>query len=344
MFVLSGRRSWIKFISAVFLLPFLMTIAPAANAQSGEPIKVRIGWQPAEELNFFIARDAKLFEQEGLAPEFLRFNAGPPMLAALRSGELDIGYMGSPPAVAAIAQGIPIDIFFIETDAGTSEGLVVQGDSGIKTAHDLKGKTIGVWRGTSADFALGRILEKENIGSGDIKLLDLDVTALIAAFRTKQVDGIHVWDPWALRAEELGGRKILRDADYGIHLPMVWLGRKEWLQNPEGGKRFIKALMGADAIRRADPGRAASVAASVLGFEIEIAKKLITRNYYFTAQELADPKAELSMHQDAIKNGTGALKAISDIAAFLVRAGRVKEVQDLGSRIDPRPLQLNVGR
>lgn len=334
--VLSARVSFL-----IKVIPLCLTLFLGATAVSADdPIEITIGWQPAEELNFFIAKDAKLFEKAGLKPEFVRFNAGPPMLAALRSGDVDVGYMGSPPAISAFAQGLPVSIFFIESDAGASESLVVQPDSGINGPEDLAGKTIGVWRGTSAEFALGHALEKANIDRADVNILDLDVTALIAAFRTKEVDAIHVWDPWALRAIEMGGKAAFRDWDVGVRLPIVWLGRHDWLEKPEGAKRFIQALMEADKIRRSDPARAARVASETLGMELSTAKKFTERNHYLTAGELADPKFAMSIHPDAIKSNAGAAKIITEIAAFLVTAGRIKEVPDISKRIDPKPLMM----
>lgn len=329
------------------ILPFIKTISfclmlvvGTVSANAADPIKIKIGWQPAEELNFFIAKDAKLFEKMGLEPEFVRFNAGPPMLAALRSGDVDVGYMGSPPAISAFAQGLPVSVFFIESDAGASESLVVQKDSGINGPEDLAGKTIGVWRGTSAEFALGHALAKANIKREDVNILDLDVTALIASFRTGEVDGIHVWDPWALRAIEMGGKAAFRDWDVGVRLPIVWLGRHDWLEQPEGAKRFIQALMEADKIRKSDPERAAKVASETLGMELSTARKFAERNHYLTAEELSDPKFAMSIHPDSIKNGIGATKIITEIAEFLVTAGRIKEVPDISKRIDPKPLMM----
>ena len=312
------------------------------NVRAESPIEIKIGWQPAEELNFFIAKDAKLFEKAGLKPTYIRFNAGPPMLAALRTGDVDVGYMGSPPALSAFAQGLPVSVFFIESDAGASESMVVQPDSGIDGPEDLAGKTIGVWRGTSAEFALGHALAKAGVDRKEVKILDLDVTALIASFRTKEVDGIHVWDPWALRAIEMGGKTAFRDWDVGVRLPIVWLGRHNWLENPEGGKRFIQALMEADAIRRADPERAAAVASKTLGMELSTAKKFAARNHFLTAKELMDTSHPLSINPDSVKSGKGAVKIISDIAAFLVEVGRIKQMPDVANRIDSRPLVLAV--
>src|SRR3546814_13735833 len=91
----------------------------------------------------FIARQEKLFEQAGLDVEYFRFNAGPPMFAALRTGGVDIAPMGAPPAVIILSQEPNLRAFLIGSDESHAERLVAQPNSGIAKVADLKGKKIG---------------------------------------------------------------------------------------------------------------------------------------------------------------------------------------------------------
>ena len=74
--------------------------------------------------------------------------------------------------------------FFTGSDESNAESLVVRADAGIDKLADLKGKTIGVWRGTSADFALRKDLETVGRSGSDLTIPDLDVTAIIPAFES----------------------------------------------------------------------------------------------------------------------------------------------------------------
>ena len=343
MWIRKSYHTWLTSLGASVVC-VLATLAWGGLVSAAEPIKVRMGWQPAEEALFFIAREDKLFEKVGLAPEYIRFNAGPPMFAALRAGDVDIAYMGTPPAVIAMAQGIPIKIFYVEANSGPAEALIVQPDSGINKVADLKGKTVAIWRGTSADYALQRALTKAGLKEGDLKILDLDVTAIIAAFRKKEVDGVVIWDPWALQLENMGGKSVIRASDVGVQLPVSWLGQDAWLANPEGAKRFIQAMKMAHKIMTKDLQRVAAVMAKVMEMKAEDAEKVINRNYFPTAEELIDPGNILSMHPDAIAKGKGLVDVVKGVAEFLKSKGRFKKIPDVANRIDPRGLKLALGQ
>jgi len=68
---------------AVGLLAGGVLTAQPALAQ-GRPIT--IGYQEQPDWLLFVARDLKLFEKAGLSPTFVKFDAGPPMIEAIRSG------------------------------------------------------------------------------------------------------------------------------------------------------------------------------------------------------------------------------------------------------------------
>src|SRR5687768_9766643 len=73
-------------------------------------LPIRIGWQPSGEFRFFVAQELQLFEKAGLKPEFIKFVAGPPTLAAVKSADIDVTFFGSAPAIAGLAQGIDYKI------------------------------------------------------------------------------------------------------------------------------------------------------------------------------------------------------------------------------------------
>ena len=78
--------------------------APWASAQPSLPIK--IGYLSGPDWLMFAARDLKTFEQEGLAPAYVRFEAGPPVIAAAESQSIDVSAVGIVPFVLGISQGV----------------------------------------------------------------------------------------------------------------------------------------------------------------------------------------------------------------------------------------------
>src|SRR3954462_674048 len=100
----------------------LTNAAKAAN-------EIRIGWQPAAFFEFFYAQQEKLFEKAGLKPTFVKFTTGPPMLAALKAGDIDVTFGGMPPFIAGVAEGMDISVFCFLEVGNTS--LIMQSSEDI---------------------------------------------------------------------------------------------------------------------------------------------------------------------------------------------------------------------
>ena len=74
---------------------------PAASAQ--QPLPIKIGYQAVASWLLFGARTLKLYEKEGLAPTFVKFTAGAPMIAAAQSQSIDVAMVGTVPFLAGVA-------------------------------------------------------------------------------------------------------------------------------------------------------------------------------------------------------------------------------------------------
>ncbi|HTN26560.1 MAG TPA: ABC transporter substrate-binding protein, partial [Burkholderiales bacterium] len=204
----------------VLFRAFLMVAAlgwvGTALAQ-GKPIEVKMGWQPTMNgARYFVGAADKLFEKHGLNLVLAKFTAGPPFFAAFQSESIDIGFLGIQPATTGIAQGIPIRIVAIENDAAGAEGLVARTDSGIRSLADLKGKSVATKRGSSAHTALLKGLEFAKIPQSDVRIVDIDVTALMPAFTKGDIPAAWYWEPWMGLLKRNGGVLIATDRDVGF--------------------------------------------------------------------------------------------------------------------------------
>jgi len=66
-----------------------------------------------------------------------KFDNGADIIAAIASGDVQIGYLGSSPLTAAVTRGVPVETFLIATQIGGAEALVARNGSGINTPQDL---------------------------------------------------------------------------------------------------------------------------------------------------------------------------------------------------------------
>ena len=88
----------------------------------------------------------------GIQVQESTFAKGLDVMQAIIAGELDVGATASEAAISGRAKGIPIYVV-----AGFAKGgarLVARPDAGIKTIKDLKGKKVGVTRGSIQELLL----------------------------------------------------------------------------------------------------------------------------------------------------------------------------------------------
>jgi NitT/TauT family transport system substrate-binding protein len=121
-----------------------------------------------------------------------------------------------------VAGGVPI---WIVADKGREwpdfnlTALVVRRDlydNGVRTMKELKGRKIGVTQiGSTFHYNVGRYLEKEGMGSGDVELVPLQaLPALNDALAARRVDAVATAEPFVSRLEASGaGVTIMQTGD-----------------------------------------------------------------------------------------------------------------------------------
>ncbi len=141
----------------------------AAQAQT----KVRVGQPQAGTFQFVplqVGIETGIFKKHGIEVEISSFGGGPRVQQAIAAGSIDIG-LGSGPELALAAKGAPEIGVAAMADAPYSVLLAVLKDSPIKTAADLKGKTISVSSKGSLTYWLAQELSRQH-GWGPRRLHD----------------------------------------------------------------------------------------------------------------------------------------------------------------------------
>jgi sulfonate transport system substrate-binding protein len=104
--------------------------------------------------------------------EWANFIGGPPIIAAQTGGSIDVGWMAETPLIFAQAAGSPVKVVAVSQSAkqgGSAYALVVKQDSPIRTAADLKGKSVAFMKGTVLHYFIANLLEKQGLSLKDIK-------------------------------------------------------------------------------------------------------------------------------------------------------------------------------
>ena len=127
------------------------------------------------------------------------------VVAALSSGRLDIGLMGSPVAASAIARGLDLRIFFVLGASAESDGLVIGVDAHaaattaatvkIGEPKSLQGKVIAVSFGSSPHFRLLESLKRWGTSVASMRIVNLQSTQIAEAWKRGEIDAAAVSEP-----------------------------------------------------------------------------------------------------------------------------------------------------
>jgi sulfonate transport system substrate-binding protein len=130
----------------------------------------------------------KAFADQGIKIQWNYFKgAGPVINEAFANDQVDLAYLGDLAAIIGRSNGLDTRLLSA-TARGVKQYLGVVPGSGIKTLQDLKGKRVAVFRGTATQLSLNGALASQGLSEKDLKIINLDFNAAVAALAAKQID------------------------------------------------------------------------------------------------------------------------------------------------------------
>ncbi|MEU6141180.1 ABC transporter substrate-binding protein [Streptomyces sp. NPDC047081] len=141
------------------------------------------------------------------------FTSGPPLLEAVNAKAVDIGGVGNTPPVFAAGAGSKITV--VAAWHGTSKGdaILVPSSSKLTRPQDLKGKSVAVAQGSSANYQLVASLKAAGLSLSDVKVKYLQPADALAAFTSGKVDAWAVWDPYTSQILQAKQGRVLTTGD-----------------------------------------------------------------------------------------------------------------------------------
>lgn len=178
---------------------------------------------------------------EDVKVTYTEFESGPPENEAFAAGTQDVGVMGNVPTISGAISGQKRSIIGVAYNGEKTEAIIIPANSDIKSVSDLKGKSIGLVVGSIAQDYLDRLLEKENIGSDGVTLINLAIAEQLNALATGQVDAIATWQPTLAKAEAQNIGKVLVDGTGVYKCENLISGNTEYIEsNPEIVQIFLQ--------------------------------------------------------------------------------------------------------
>lgn len=310
----------LKTLSKLLAGAALLTIgATAASAADNElTIAYQTTVDPAK-----VAQVDGLYEKAtGWKINWRKFDSGADVIAAIASGSVDIGYVGSSPLTAAASRELPIETIFIASQIGESEALVVRNGAGIAKPEDLLGKKIAVPFVSTTHYSLLAALKHWNIDASKVQILNTRPPEIAAAWARGDIDAAYVWDP-ALGKIKESGQVLVTSTEvgkWGAPTFDAYIARTEFAKaHPDVVTAFVKVTGEAYAAYNRDPKAWTADAANLKkvsqlsGAKVEELPALLAGNHFPLLQEQAS--AELL--------GGGTVTAITKTAAFLVEQKKV---------------------
>jgi NitT/TauT family transport system substrate-binding protein len=249
--------SRVRSIGVTLLIPLLLLAAACqgrseSSAKEGPAESLRLGYfaNLTHAVPLAGLESGRLERSLGLGTklETRTFNAGPPAVEALLSGGLDASFLGPNPAINAfVRSGGAVRVVSGAASGGAS--LVVR--PGIDSSQALKGKRLATpQRGNTQDVTLRTWLRDSGLpttleGGGDVVIQHQENAQTLETFRTGDIDGAWVPEPWATRLVlEGGGEVLVNEADLwpgGRFVTTHLLVRTEYLRrHPETIRNLIR--------------------------------------------------------------------------------------------------------
>lgn len=319
--------------------PSYPTISIAAR-----PDVLRIGFQaiPNSER---IAKQLKTHEQSlGTRIEWREFDSGRDVNTAMASNSLDIALVGSSPAAAGIAQGLPYEVIAVYDVIGDNEALAVRGN--ISSFNDLKGKKVAAPFGSTTHYHLLKALELNNIRPNELTIIDMAPKDMLAAWTRGDIDAGFVWHPVLQELYDSGGKPLIKSAELaarGFVTADVSVARTEFTrQYPDLVAAYVQTLSKAVDLYRQNPDEAAAIMSREMGVPRDKILPQMRDLIWLNSADQIDAKYFGTV------GSPGALgQALKLTADFLVEQKVIRQAPELAvfqKAANPAYLQKSVGR
>lgn len=267
----------IKLIILCFCLNPYPVSAQSNPSSTGDLQSLRIaGIRFMGEPPVYIAQEKGYFTDEGLDVNVKINTAGKDSLVDLFEGRVDIITIADTPIVY---QAFKRDDFLIVAGISRSEtiaGALARRDHGINKPAELRGKKIGLFKGTASDYLLDQYLIAHDLSYTDITAINLKPGQLVSGIVAGDLDAIFSWQPHIhIAARQLGQNAYLLPSRGMKTLDWLVVTRRSYAQkNPEVLVKFLRALDRSTQFIAENPKQAIQLFSAASQIDIDIVDAL----------------------------------------------------------------------
>jgi NitT/TauT family transport system substrate-binding protein len=239
---------------------------------------------------YYVAREGGIFQKHGLDVTLNTGPSGSAMIAFLVGNQINSAYGAEQAGVSAHI----VDQNVVAVAEGTAllRWISVLGRN-IASMEELKGKRVGVARGTGSETFWLSVVAKLNLNPADYTIVNVEAPEMVAALERGNIDAFAVWEPWPTRAQRAipNTRILVSNEQIQVVRNFVYMN-KGWAEaNSDTTARFMRALIEAQEFIASNPDQAAAHVARFLRQDRAFVADLMTKVAYrmnLTADSVAN--------------------------------------------------------
>jgi NitT/TauT family transport system substrate-binding protein len=264
---------------------------------------------------YYVAQEEGLFKKHGLD---VRINTGPSgsaMVAFLVNGQIESAF-GS--EIAGIANhNLDPNVVVVAQAARLVRWIALVGRN-VDSLDQLKGKKVGVARGSGGEVFWLAMLDKLKLNAADYTVVNVEAPEMVAALERGNIDAYAVWEPWVTRGlAAVKNTKVLRTQEGILEQGVFIYMNQGWIKkNPAQAEGFMRALVEATEIINKDRPRAArDVSAFLKSLDPPMVEQLMTKLTY--DMELSQASIGMLRLAESQMKQQGKLAKPVDYGAFI---------------------------
>ena len=189
----------------LWVLAWIALLFPVTGCMREPETALRIGtnvWIGSEPL--YLARE--LGRLDPAIVQLVEYPSASEVLRAFRNQAIDGMVISLDELFGLAVDGFqPKIILVVDVSHGAD---VVVGRRGMRTMHDLKGKSVAVESSALGAYVLSRALALNSMQASDVKVVHLESNEQPSAFEKGQVDGAVTFDPYRLQFLRAGAKTL----------------------------------------------------------------------------------------------------------------------------------------
>jgi ABC-type nitrate/sulfonate/bicarbonate transport system substrate-binding protein len=251
-----------RFAALLAVLGLVLVMGAIAAAQS-RPLKIRLGVHTQlMGVPDVIAIRQGYFKQEGLEVDWRRFALGKEGRDAMIAGAIDVNSTATTPFLIGLDKGVPYTAVAVNSIFCGTNHIVVRKDSDINNVGQLKGKKVGIPKGTVTEFIfLSKVVPSYGLKPGDVETPNIpDAKDRIPSLLAKAIDAATVADPFVAIAEHEGLVRVIDNFCKYDQMPfMLTVTNKILKEQPDAVVAYLRGWLRAVKLLKDEPEKAAGV-------------------------------------------------------------------------------------